>query len=142
MVTLNWEQVQEEVANVSSRIAAFLERGRFVGIDGHVVTIGFAKQATGARGMIENADNMAVLTSICERLSGQTVRVRIIELTEADPPGQTMAQLRAAKEKEQKQILFEQAKAHPVVKQALEMFGAELAEVRPVASQKEEEEGT
>ncbi|MDP1947396.1 MAG: DNA polymerase III subunit gamma/tau [Nitrospirota bacterium] len=139
VVTLNWEQVQEEVANVSSRIAAFLERGRFVGIDGHVVTIGFAKQATGARGMIENADNMAVLTSICERLSGQTVRVRIVELTEADPPGQTMAQLRAAKEKEQKQVLFEQAKAHPVVKQALEMFGAELAEVRPVVSQKEVE---
>ncbi|MEO5955201.1 MAG: DNA polymerase III subunit gamma/tau [Nitrospiraceae bacterium] len=139
VVTLNWEQVQEEVANVSSRIAAFLERGRFVGIDGHVVTIGFAKQATGARGMIENSDNMAVLTSICERLSGQTVRVRIVELTEADPPGQTMAQLRATKEKEQKQVLFEQAKAHPVVKQALEMFGVELAEVRPVASQKEVE---
>ena len=139
VVTLNWEQVQEEVANVSSRIAAFLERGRFVGIDGHVVTIGFAKQATGARGMIENSDNMAVLTSICERLSGQTVRVRIVELTESDPPGQTMAQLRATKEKEQKQVLFEQAKAHPVVKQALEIFGAELAEVRPVASQKEVE---
>jgi DNA polymerase-3 subunit gamma/tau len=51
-----------------------------------------------------------------------------------------MAQLRAAKEKEQRQALFEQARAHPVVKQALEMFGAELAEVRPVASQKEVEE--
>jgi DNA polymerase-3 subunit gamma/tau len=139
-VSLNWEQVQEEVANASSRIAAFLERGRFVGVDGHVVTIGFGKQATGARGMIENPDNMAVLTSICERLSGQTVRLRIVELTESDPPGQTMAQLREAKEKEQRLVLFEQARAHPVVKQALEMFGAELAEVRPVASQKEVEE--
>lgn len=139
-VTLNWEQVQEEVANVSSRIAAFLERGRFVGVDGHVVTIGFGKQATGARGMIENPDNMAVLTSICERLSGQTVRVRVVELTESDPPGQTMAQLREAKEKEQRLVLFDQARAHPVVKQALEIFGAELAEVRPASSQKEVEE--
>ena len=139
-VTLNWEQVQEEVANVSSRIAAFLERGRFVGVDGHVVTIGFAKQEMAARGMIENPDNMAVLTSICARLSGQTVRLRIVELTESDPPGQTMAQVRAAKEKEQRQVLFEQARAHPVVKQALEMFGAELAEVRPVSNQKEVEE--
>ena len=139
-VTLNWEQVQEEVANASSRIAAFLERGQFVGVDGHVVTIGFSKQATGARGMIENPDNMAVLTSICERLSGQRVRLRIVELTESDPSGPTMAQLRVAKEKEQRQALFEQARAHPVVKQALEMFGAELAEVRPVASQKEVEE--
>jgi DNA polymerase III subunit gamma/tau len=139
-VVLNWEQVQEEVANVSSRIAAFLERGRFVGMDGPVVTIGFAKQETAARGMIENPDNMAVLTSICERLSGQTVRLRIVELTESDTPGPTMAQLRAAKEKEQRLVLFEQARAHPAVKQALEMFGAELAEVRPVSSQKEAQE--
>ncbi len=138
-VTLNWEQVQEEVGNASSRIAAFLERGRFVGVEGHVVTIGFAKQEMAARGMIEKPDNMAVLTSICERLSGQTVRLRIVELTESDPSGPTMAQLRAAKEKEQRLVLFEQARAHPVVKQALEIFGAELADVRPVSSQKEVE---
>jgi DNA polymerase III subunit gamma/tau len=136
-VMLNWEQVQEEVGNVSSRIAAFLERGRFVGVDGHVVTIGFAKQEMAARGMIENPDNMSALTSICERVSGQTVRLRIVELTESDSPGPTMAQLRTAKEKEQRLILFEQARAHPVVKQALETFGAELAEVRQVSSQKE-----
>ena len=139
-VMLNWEQVQEEVTNASSRIAAFLERGRFVGVDGHVVTIGFAKQETAARGMIENPDNMAVLTSICARLSSQTVRLRIVELTESDPPGPTMAQLKVAKEKEQRLVLFEQARAHPVVMQALEMFGAELAEVRPLSRQKEVEE--
>ena len=139
-VTLNWEQVQEEVGNTSSRIAAFLERGRFVGVDGHVVTVGFSKQEMAARGMIENPDNMAVLTSICERLSGQTVRVRITELSESDPSGPTMAQLRAAKEKEQRLALFEQARAHPVVKQALEIFGAELAEVRSVSNQKEVKE--
>ena len=139
-VTLNWEQFQEEVAGTFSNIAPFLEMGRLVGVDGYVVTIGFAKQATVARAMIEKPDNMAALTSMCERLSGQTVRLRTVELTESDPPGQTMAQLRAAKEKEQRLVLFEQARAHPVVKQALEMFGAELAEVRPVSSQKEVEE--
>ena len=139
-VTLNWEQVQEEVGNTSSRIAAFLERGRFVGVEGHVATIGFAKQEMAARGMIENPENIAVLTSICERLSGQAIRLRIVELSESDLSGPTMAQLRAAKEKEQRLVLFEQARAHPVVKQALEMFGAELAEVRPVSRQKEVEE--
>ncbi len=137
---LNWEHVQEDVAKASSRIAAFLERGRFVSMEGQVVTIGFAKQEMAARGMIENPENMAVLTSICERLSGQAVRMRIVELTESDPPGQTMAQLRVAKEKEQRLVLFEQARAHPFVKQALEMFGAELVDVRSVARQKEVEE--
>ena len=139
-VALNWEQVQEEVGSVSSRIAAFLERGRFVGVEGHVVTIGFAKQETAARGMIENPENMTVLTSICERLSGQAVRLRVTELSESDPSGPTMAQLRVAKEKEQRLVHFERARAHPVVKQALEVFGAEIAEVRSVSSQKEVEE--
>jgi len=136
-VRLNWEQFQEEVAGAFSNIAPFLEMGRLVGVDGHVVTIGFTKQATVARAMIEKPDNMAALTSTCERLSGQAIRLRIVELTESDAPGPTMAQLRVAKEKEQRMVLFEQARAHPVVKQALEMFGAELADVRPVSSQKE-----
>jgi len=111
-----------------------------VGVEGPVVKIGFAKQETAARGMIENPENMAVLTSICERLSGQTVRLRIVELTELDSSGPTMAQLRAAKEEEQRLVLFEQARTHPTVKQALEIFGAELAAVRSLSSQKEVEE--
>jgi len=61
-------------------------------------------------------------------------------LSESDPSEPTMAQLRVAKEKEQRLVLFERARAHPVVKQALEVFGAEIAEVRSVSSQKEVEE--
>ncbi len=139
-ITLDWERFQEEVGHAFPNIAPFLEMGRLVGIEGQVVTIGFAKQATVARGMLEKADNIQALTSLCERMSGQPVRLRIVELTEADPPGPTMAQIRAAKEQEQKVVLFERAKAHPVVKQALEIFGAELADVRAVSNQQEVQE--
>lgn len=139
-VALNWEQFQEEVGHAFPNIAPFLDMGRLVAIEGNLVTIGFAKQATVARGMLEKADNIQALASLCERLSGQPVRLRIVELTEADPPGPTMAQVRAAKEQEQKLVLFERAKAHPVVKQALEIFGAELADVRTVSNQKEVQE--
>ena len=90
--------------------------------------------------MLEKADNIQALASLCERLSGRSVRLRIVELTESDPPGPTMAQVRAAKEQEQKLVLFERAKAHPVVKQALEIFGAELADVRAISNQKEVQE--
>ena len=51
-----------------------------------------------------------------------------------------MAEVRAIKEQEQKVVLFERAKAHPVVKQALEIFGAELADVRTVSNHKKEVE--
>lgn len=139
-IMLNWEQFQEEVGHAFPNIAPFLEMGRLVGIEGNVVTVGFAKQATVARGMLEKADNIQALASLCERMGGQPVRLRVIELTEADAPGPTMAEIRAAKEQEQKVVLFERAKAHPLVKQALEMFGAELADVRTIANQQEVQE--
>ncbi len=137
-VVLNWEEFQEAVSHALPNVAPFLEMGRLVAIEGSLVTIGFAKQATVARGMLEKPDNMQALSSLCERLGGQPVRLRVVELTESDPPGPTMAQLRAAKEQDQKLVLFERAKAHPVVKQALEIFGADLADVRTVASQRKE----
>jgi DNA polymerase-3 subunit gamma/tau len=139
-LTLNWERFQEEVGQSFPNIAPFLEMGRLVGIEANVVTIGFMKQATVARAMLEKADNVQALSALCERLSGQAVRLRVVELTEADPPGPTMAQIRAAKEQEQKVVLFERAKAHPVVKEALEMFGAELADVRTVGNRQEVQE--
>jgi DNA polymerase-3 subunit gamma/tau len=134
VMTLNWETFQEEVGQSFPNVAPFLEMGRLVGIEGNVVTIGFAKQATVARAMLEKADNIQALAALCERMSGQPVRLRVVELAEADSHGPTMAEIRAAKEQEQKIVLFERAKSHPVVKQALEIFGAELADVRTVSN--------
>lgn len=137
--TLQWELVQEEIAASFPNVAPFLEAGRFVGIEGGCVTIGFAKQATVARARLEKEENLLVLSKLCERQLGYPLRVRIIELTETHPPGPTMAQVRAAKEQEQRLVLFERAKANPTVKQALEIFGVELAEVRTIAQQEASE---
>ncbi|MEQ1625756.1 MAG: hypothetical protein ABL965_00070, partial [Nitrospira sp.] len=131
--TLNWELVQEEVAASFPNFAPFLEAGRFVSLEGGQVTIGFAKQATLARAMMEKEDNLRALSTLCERQVGQPVRIRVIELSASDPPGLTMAQVRAAKEQEQRMVLFERARATPVAKQALDIFGADLAAVRTVA---------
>lgn len=137
--TLQWELVQEEIAASFPNVAPFLEAGRFVGIEGGFVTIGFAKQATVARARLEKEENLLVLSKLCERQLGYPIRVRIIELTETHPPGPTMAQVRAAKEQEQRLVLFERARANPTVKQALEIFGVELAEVRPITQQEASE---
>jgi DNA polymerase III subunit gamma/tau len=137
--TLQWELIQAEIAAAFPNIAPFLEAGRFVGLEGGVVTIGFAKQATVARARLEKEENTRVISQLCERQLGQPTRVRIIELTEAHPQGPTMAQARAAKEQEHRAALFEQAKTNPTVKQALEIFGVELAEVRTIAQQEASE---
>ena len=136
---LHWESVQEKVNASFPNMAPFLEAGQFVGMEGEFVTIGFPKQATLARARLEKEDNLLLLARLCEQQIGRPVRVRIIELNETHPPGPTMAQLRAAREQAQRMVLFERAKANPTVKQALEIFGAELAEVRTVAQQEANE---
>jgi len=130
--SLDWEAVQEEVAASLPNIAPFLEAGRFLGIAEDLVTIGFAKQATLARTRLEKEDNLLALAKLCQERSGRPVRIRIVELAEADSQGPTMAQVRAAKEQDQRLVLLQQARAHPTVKQALTIFGAELAEVRRI----------
>ena len=137
--TLHWESVQGEVNASFPNMAPFLEAGRFIGMEGELVTIGFPKQATLARARLEKQDNLLILARLCEQQTGHPIRVRIVELDETHPPGPTMAQARAAKEEEQRMVLFERAKANPTVKQALEIFGAELAEVRTVAQQEAHE---
>jgi DNA polymerase-3 subunit gamma/tau len=137
--TLQWELVQEEVAASFPNIAPFLEAGRFVGMEGGFVTIGFAKQATLARARLEKEENLLALSKLCERQLRYPVRVRIIELTDSHPPGPTIAQVRATKKQEQRLVLFERAKANPTVKQALEMFGVDLAEVRTIVQQEASE---
>jgi DNA polymerase-3 subunit gamma/tau len=131
---LDWEQFQEEVTNTHPGIASFLERGRFVGIDGNQVTIGFAKGEMVARSFIEREDNLRTITELCQRLAGQPARLRVVELGDTDQPGPTIAEIRAAKEREQRLVLFERARAHPLVKQALEMFGGDLVEVRETSA--------
>jgi DNA polymerase III subunit gamma/tau len=126
------------VAAAFPNVAPFLEAGRFVGMEGGVVTIGFPKHATVARAMLEKEDNLKTVTALCERQANHPIRIRIVELTITDAPGPTMAQLRAAKEQEQRLLLFERARGNPVVKQALEIFGAELADVRTVVHKEAE----
>ena len=140
-VEVNWEQFQEAVSTNHPNIAPFLEMGRLVKIEGGLITLGFAKQATTARSMLEKEDNLQALAALGESLYGCAVRIRIVEVAEQDPgTAPTMKQIRVAKEQEQRLILTQQAKAHPLVKQALEMFGGELAEVRTTAPAQEVQE--
>ncbi|MFN3681924.1 MAG: DNA polymerase III subunit gamma/tau [Nitrospira sp.] len=127
---LNWDAILEEIAASLPNLAPFLETGRYLGVKDGAVTIGFAKHNHVARTRLEKEEHLRTLARLCEQQVGQPVRIRIVELSEADPPGPTMAQVRTAKEQDQRLALLKRAQAHPVVKQAMEIFGAELAHVR------------
>ncbi|MEX5219805.1 MAG: DNA polymerase III subunit gamma/tau [Nitrospira sp.] len=137
---LDWQTFQEAVSSEHPNIAPFLEMGRFLGLQGNQVLIGFAKQGTVGRAMLEKPDNIHALARLGERLVGRPLQIRIIEVSEGENAGPTMRELRAAKEAEERMLLFQQARAHPLVKQALELFGGELAEVSPKSLPQEVQE--
>jgi len=136
----NWEQVLERVASVHPNIAPFLEMGTLVGVEGNQVTIGYPKSASVALARIQNEENIRVVTDLCAELAGQAVRLRVMELGDGQPAGPSPAQIRAARERDQKQVLLEQTRSHPLVKRTLDIFGVEVVEVRQVAPQKEARE--
>jgi DNA polymerase-3 subunit gamma/tau len=140
-IELRWDRFQEEVTANHPNIAPFLEMGTLVGVEGALVTLAFPKQATVARAMLEKEDNLRTLSALAERLYGRAIRVRVVEATaENQIAAPTMKQIRQAKEQEQRLVMFQRAKAHPLVKQALEMFGGELIDVRNVTPAQEVQE--
>ena len=90
--------------------------------------------------MLEKEDNLQSLAALGERiwelpcvseLSKWRSRIRRRPHDEA---------ITGCEGAEQRVILTQQAKAHPLVKQALEMFGGELAEVRTTTPAQEVQE--
>lgn len=101
------------------------------------IVLGYAKTETVARAMMEKEDNLRIMRSVAEALAGRPVTVRIAELADATPAGPTMAEARAARRREETTLLFERTRAHPLVKEALALFGADVVEVRRLGAEKE-----
>jgi DNA polymerase-3 subunit gamma/tau len=106
-------------------------------VDGDEVTIGYPETASMALDRMRKEDSLRLVAGVCADVIGQPVRLRVVELREDDPAGVSAAQARAAKERAGKQALLEHARAHPLVKQALEIFGGDVIEVRQVPPRKE-----
>jgi hypothetical protein len=126
-VTLNWELVVNRMIKDHPNIGSFLEKGSVVTLaDDHVI-IGYSKRDAIARWRTDKPENRAILTGICEELAGRPIRVQIIELQDGQTRPPSMGELRAKKKLGDDQDVMLQVKAHPLVKEALELFGGELA---------------
>lgn len=136
-VQLNWEQAVEHVCGRHPNIGAFLEMGTLVAVEGNQLLIGYPPNASVARGMMEKPDNQRLIASLCAELAGQPVRLKIVELADGQAAAPSPAQVRAAKARSQKDTLLDQTRAHPLVKQARDVFGSDVVDVRQAAPRKE-----
>ena len=135
--TLNWEQVIDRMIKDHPNIGSFLEKGSVVTLEADQVVIGFAKKDAIARWRTDKPENRDIIAKVCEVLGGRPIQFRVIELHDGQTRPPSMSELRAKKKHEDSEDLMQEVKAHPLVKEALELFGGELASAERIP-QKEE----
>ncbi len=136
-VTLNWEHVVDRMLKDHPNIGSFLEKGSVVTLAADHVIIGYSKRDAIARWRTDKPENRALLAGICKELAGGPIRVQIIELQDGQECPPSMAELRAKKKREDDQDLMQHVKANPLVKEALELFGGELASAQRIPKKEE-----
>ena len=125
--TLNWEQLVDRMIKDHPNVGSFLEKGSVVTLEEDHAVIGFSKRDAIARWRTDKPENRTLIAKICEEMAGHPMRIQVIELSDGQTRPPSMAEQRAKKKHEDDQDLMQQAKAHPLIKEALEVFGGELA---------------
>ena len=136
-VTLNWEQVVERVIDDHPNIGSFLEKGSVVTMTADQVVLGYSKRDSIARWRTDKPENRVLIGQICEEFTGRPMKIQVIEFQDGQDHPPSIGELRAKKKLEHDQDLIENVKAHPLVKQALELFGGEVVSAQRI--QKNEE---
>jgi DNA polymerase-3 subunit gamma/tau len=135
--SLNWEQVLDRVETQQPNLAPFLSVGKPVFLRPGEVKLAYPATASVARAMIEKPENLKFISEVCAELARHPIRLVLVELTDELKAGPSMAEMRAARERGQKEALLERTRSHPLVKQTLEMFGGQLTAVREQRPDKE-----
>ena len=136
-VTLNWDQVVERIIDDHPNIGSFLEKGSVVTMTADQVVLGYAKKDSVARWRTDKPENRVRIGQICEEFTGRPMKVQVIEFQDGQEHPPSIGELRLKKKLEQDQDLIENVKAHPLVKQALELFGGEVVSAERIPQNEE-----
>lgn len=134
-VALDWEAVVSRVYAERPNLGAYLENAALVGVEGDVVTIGYPASAGTSMKIIQREDYQRIIAKACAALCDRPLRLRIATLEAGT--AKTLAQLRREREAATESHLREEVLAHPLVQEALSVFGGEVKEVRRKRSQPE-----
>lgn len=133
----DWQQVVESVIRRYPNIGTFLEMGALVKIEGTQVIVGFPKTASVACSRIQKEDNRALISKVCQEVTGATIHLRVVELTEEPDDKLSIKQMRAKQQKQDSEALLEQARTNPMVKHVMELFGGEVVKASRLTGKEE-----
>ncbi|MYC26488.1 MAG: DNA polymerase III subunit gamma/tau [Nitrospira sp. SB0662_bin_26] len=133
----DWQRVVDSVIQDSPNIGTHLEMGTLVKIEGNQVIVGFPKTAAVACSRIQKEETRALIAKVCQTVAGASIHLRVVELTGEPGDGLTIRQMRTKRREQDDEALLEQARANPMVKQAMELFGGEVVKASRPSGKKE-----
>ena len=135
----DWQRVVESVIQNSPNVGTFLEMGTLVKIEGNQVIVGFPKTASAsvACSRIQKEESRALISRACQDVAGVSIRLRVVELTGEPSGGPTIRQMRVKQQEQDDEALLEQARANPMVKHTMELFGGEVVKASRARGKKE-----
>ena len=133
----DWQRVVESVVHDHPNIGTFLVMGTLVKIEGQQVIVGFPKKASVACSRIQKEETRALIAKVCQKVVGATIHMRVVELAEDPGEGGTMKQMRAQRQQQDDETLLQEARANPLVKHAMDLFGGEVVKASRGPEQKE-----
>ena len=133
----DWQRVVESVVRDHPNIGTFLVMGTLVKIEGQQVIVGFPKKASVACSRIQKEETRTLIAKVCQDVVGATIHMRVVELAEDPGEGGTMKQMRAQRQQQDDETLLREARANPLVKHAMDLFGGEVVKASRGPEQKE-----
>jgi DNA polymerase-3 subunit gamma/tau len=133
----SWERIVEQMESRHPNIAPFLAMGRVAAVEEHRLVVAYPLTASVAAARLQKEDAIKAVADACLDVLGRRLRLHIDQTVSAETSGPSLAQQRAEKERAQKQTLLEHTRAHPLVRQATELFGGQVVDVRPAPSGEE-----
>lgn len=133
----DWQRVVESVVHDHPNVGTFLVMGTLVKIEGQQVIVGFPKKASVACSRIQKEETRTLIAKVCRKVVGATIQLRVVELAGDPGEGGTMKQMRAQRQQRDDETLLQEARANPLVKHAMDLFGGEVVKASRGPEQKE-----
>ena len=120
------------VTEVRPMLGGFLEKAATIVVDGGVLSVAFGPSDTGLQRMLMTDDNVRSVEAIAVKTFGRPLSLRVTASSGTSlPPARSDGE-------ESRQELTDRAKKDPTVARLLTNFGAQIVDVRPLRTSKDE----
>jgi len=130
----SWGALIESIRKEKPLLASFLDHSRLMRKEGNVLDIGFSGNSLFSESVQESAKKRE-LERICEQFFGERMRINICFLDPGGEGDEEREPILSTGQRNEK--IRDEAQRHPLIKEALKIFGGGITEIRVINPQTE-----